>query len=67
MEKIGNRVSKKWKEFYPIEGKGKEGVQKWGLGVESEDNTLQTEQREVRNWWKDYFIDLLEGEVRGQT
>ena len=67
MEKIGNRVSKKWKEFYLIEGKEKEGVQKWGLGVESEDGTLQTEQREVRNWWKDYFIDLLEGEVRGQT
>lgn len=42
-------------------------MQKWGLGVESEDGTLQTEQREVRNWWKDYFIDLLEGEVRGQT
>ena len=67
MENIGNRVSKKWKEFYLIEGKEKEGVQKWGLGVESEDGTLQTEQREVRNWWKDYFIDLLEGEVRGQT
>ena len=53
MEKIGNRVSKKWKEFYLIEGKEKEGVQKWGLGVESEDGTLLTKQSEVRNWWKD--------------
>ena len=45
--------------------KGKEEVQKWGLGIESEDGTLLTEQREVRNRWKDYLKALLEGEVRG--
>ena len=40
-------------------------MQKCGLGIESEDGTLLTEQREVRNRWKDYFMGLVEGEVRG--
>ena len=43
--------------------KGKEEVQKCGLGVKSENGTLLTEQREVRNRWKEYFRGLLDGEV----
>ena len=55
---LGNRRNF-WKKV-----KVKKAMHKWNLGIESEDGTLLTEQREVRNRWKDYFRGLLDREVR---
>ena len=50
---LGNRRNF-WKKV-----KGKEAMHKWSLGIENEEGTLLTEQREVRNRWKDYFRGLF--------
>ena len=55
---LGNRRNF-WKKV-----RGKEVMHKWSLGIENEEGTLLTEQREVRNRCKDYFRGLLDGEGR---
>ena len=43
---------------------GKEEGHSLKLGVESKDGILLTENEEVKNRWKEYFRELLNGEER---
>ena len=54
------------RNYIPLE-EGEKKRRGKGMGIESEDGTLLTEQSGVMNRWKDSFRGWLEGEVKGQT